>query len=921
MRSPIRVSRWRYVVNLSCARRAVPLPIASVAVALLVGLSPRVMRAGVGEWTGNGPEGAYVHAIAANSAAPSIVYAATDQRLYRSVDAGRHWAPTTLSGIFDLILPTSAPSVVYATRLYEIQGPFTRSENAGESWIPAMPPPGRLFTVTVDPREPLTLYAVTTDGLFRTTNGAAGWDKVSSSAAPWDAWESRGGGVGIAVDPGDSQVLYAAFTETLKGVYRSTDRGATWTPTNLDGPASGLLFDPDGSRLFAFTNNGLKVTTDRGASWRGLGQGLIVVNVAIDPTDSRLMYVVTGGGLLFYSSNGGETLTAVVNYRLGSALKIASVGSSVALVGSERGIFRTEDAGHGWTEASTGIREVIPSSLAVDPTDPAVVFASNWNGVYESRDGGASWSGIMPGSPSANVIAFDPSSHSTLYAGGSGVQQSSDGGQTWRDRSPRDNGAIVNYIADLLFDPNDARRVFASATSVYRSVDGTGSWQKVMTPDDEYSYGYYYPGPPTVEAVAIAPSDSATLYAGGWQAGGFLYRSTDGGDTWTDLKNRFEVFSLEVDSCDPGILHAASSLGLFRTLDGGASWSKARIPIRSNPYDFLFVHTLARDPRHSSSLFAGTSEGLFWSNDRGATWSRFEPALDETVVSIALDPSGRFLYAGTQQGVFTLERNFDPCRDGPDRLCLLGAKFELTLTARDPRTGSFVKGRAIAEGDRFGYFSFPEITGNPGFPEVLVKMADARGAPPPYGGSAWVFHSSLTDLDYTLTVRETETGRVRTYSAADSAPLTCGAVDTSAFVRECRAEESSIPASGTRLAAGSGAELSLLGGRFRATIRATDPRTGRIAEGAPIPRADDFGYFSLPGFTGDPSFPEVFVKMVDGRAQPGNAFWVFHTGLTDVEYTLTVTDTTTGSVKTYRRGAIEGTQLCGLVDTTAFRDP
>jgi hypothetical protein len=150
--------------------------------------------------------------------------------------------------------------------------------------------------------------------------------------------------------------------------------------------------------------------------------------------------------------------------------------------------------------------------------------------------------------------------------------------------------------------------------------------------------------------------------------------------------------------------------------------------------------------------------------------------------------------------------------------------------------------------------------------------------------------------------------------------LSCGEADTSAFVKSCFAEESSETSPGTRLAAPSGTDLSLLGGRFRATIRATDPRTGRIAEGAAIPRADGFGYFSLPGFTGDPSFPEVFVKMVDGRAQPGNSFWVFHTGLTDVAYTLTVTDQVTGAVRTYVRSAADGTRLCGSADTTAFRD-
>jgi hypothetical protein len=133
-------------------------------------------------------------------------------------------------------------------------------------------------------------------------------------------------------------------------------------------------------------------------------------------------------------------------------------------------------------------------------------------------------------------------------------------------------------------------------------------------------------------------------------------------------------------------------------------------------------------------------------------------------------------------------------------------------------------------------------------------------------------------------------------------------------------ENPSASMPGVHLALGSGAEVSLLGGRFRATIRAKDPRTGRIAEGTALARADGFGYFSLPAFTGDPTFPEVFVKMTDATALPGGYFWVFHTRLTDLEYTLTVTDQVTGAVQTYLRDAPDGTELCGEADTMAFRD-
>jgi photosystem II stability/assembly factor-like uncharacterized protein len=857
------------------------------------------ISAGVNVWTSSGPEGAYIEALAANPSNPSTVYAATVRRIYKSVDAGAHWTSTGLAGRFNLLLATSAPSTAYATWTDEFDVAIFRTRDGGESWVDIRGPRGRLVSLSGDPDDPMALYAVTVSGFFRSENGGESWQELTNPA-PGRSPRT------IAVDPADSRMLYAAIVAASETtVFRSADRGATWSRTSLRDPVRELLFDPrNASRLFALTTAGLQVTTNRGESWRRLAADTEnAVLIAIDPIDSNRLYLLTGTDVL-RSTDGGETVTRVSSGDFGEGPRaVASAGSGLVLVGTDRGLSRSEDAGGLWSFANHGIQEVFVRSVAVDPTDSAVILAAGDQGIYESRDRGETWNGPAHRSPDADLVVIDPVDPSTVYAAGrAGVDKSTDGGRTWQRK-------LADQIADLVIDPNNSRRVLAAYRSVYRSIDGTESWDTLITPEDDY-VSYYYP--PRLNAISIAPSDSATVYAAGSGDTSFFYRSDDGGNSWSDPMElgSFWIGALEVDSCDPRILHAGG-YGVRRSVDGGNTWSEGQLSV--------YVFDFERDPRHSSSIFAGTSNGVFWSNDRGVTWTRFEPALGEPVFSLALDSSGRFLYAGTEHGVYQLERSFEACLAGPDQLCLIGAKFQVTVTARHPQSGDLIKGRAIAEGDEFGYFSLPDVTGDPEFPEVFVKMADARGAPPPYGGHAWVFHSSLTDLDYTVTVRETDTGRVRTYTAADSAPLTCGLADTSAFARGCEADPSSISVAGSRLAA-SGAELSLLGGRFRATIRATDPRTGRIAEGAAIARQDGFGYFSLPDFTGDPRFPEVFVKMVDGRAQPGRSFWVFHTGLTDLAYTLTVTDTVTGAVRTYTGGATAGTFLCGSADTTAFRD-
>jgi hypothetical protein len=124
-------------------------------------------------------------------------------------------------------------------------------------------------------------------------------------------------------------------------------------------------------------------------------------------------------------------------------------------------------------------------------------------------------------------------------------------------------------------------------------------------------------------------------------------------------------------------------------------------------------------------------------------------------------------------------------------------------------------------------------------------------------------------------------------------------------------------------ATGNTTEFGLLRGRFVTSLVATDPRTGVTSQGVPNALHDGAGFFSLPAFTGDPRFPEVMVKMVDATGSPalGGDFWFFHAPLTDVQYTLTVKDQTTGVIRTYSNTSGSPAQLCGGVDTSAFQGP
>jgi hypothetical protein len=247
------------------------------------------------------------------------------------------------------------------------------------------------------------------------------------------------------------------------------------------------------------------------------------------------------------------------------------------------------------------------------------------------------------------------------------------------------------------------------------------------------------------------------------------------------------------------------------------------------------------------------------------------------------------------------------------KLCTHQKRFELSLTARDQRSGNTAPGVPLQENDLFGFFTLPALTGSTENPEVFVKVIDASGI----GSGFWVFYGGLTDLEFTLTVDDKQTGARKTYKKEPGSY--CGGADTGAFAAGVDfgpsvLEEPLGTDDTVRTFACGAKSLCLLDGRFDVTLAARDQRTGNTGTGVPLPKNKLFGYFALPELTGSTQNPEVFVKMLDASGI-GSGFWVFYGGLTDLEYTLTVKDQVTGAVKTYTKAP---GSYCGGADTGAF---
>lgn len=257
------------------------------------------------------------------------------------------------------------------------------------------------------------------------------------------------------------------------------------------------------------------------------------------------------------------------------------------------------------------------------------------------------------------------------------------------------------------------------------------------------------------------------------------------------------------------------------------------------------------------------------------------------------------------------------CAAGGQTLCLRDGRFRVEVEWRDleSRSGDRGIGGAVPGTAESGFFWFFDAANL----ELVVKILDARSL----DGHHWLFYGALSDVEYWITVTDTVEGEVRTYHSPPRE--LCGRADTRAFPGSGGAPPAplAVPLPAPREEAGVAAgactpgpeTLCLLDGRLRLEVTWRDPRSGDqgrggVLAGAARPDAADTGMF----WFFDPANVELVAKALDAGPVNGH-LWVFYGALTDVAYTLTVTDTTTGAVRHYDNPA---GNLCGRGDTAAF---
>lgn len=594
---------------------------------------PEPFSAGEGTWTGSGPWGGNLRAIASLPGSSSVLVAGCGYSMasdaggvWRSTDGGQTWQASDLQArqVNSVCNGGSAlPNTFFAstrTGLY-------RSDDQGQTWTVVTGGMSSAYVLVtgVHWTDPDILIAglSSNQGIRRSTDGGATWSSVGLN-------EGYLKGYGFCI--GHPDTMFIAMSGLSNSVYRSYDAGATWTVVGPSGSGWGILTSPGGAEGTVIVTNdgGFYISTNYGGSWTPAVSG---TSYAPAVWSSGTLYAPIIGQGVYESTNGGSSWTLNSNGITASYWQAGCAGSQGYLAGHSGGIYRRLSSGS-YAVSQQGITNGFIHAVSYLQGEGVLMAGGEAHGVWSSSDGGATWELTSDGLGDWTIYDIWPESQdqysgSTIYvATATGVYRSDDLGDSWAPA-----GLTGQQVTAVAFDPSDPDYAWAGLASggMRYTTDGGTTWLS-----SSGLPGALYP---SVE-IGEAPGGGLRVFVSFQQLGTSVYYSDDGGASFTAGSG----VSGEYMPClsyrwGEGIAYCGTDTGVYRSFDCGATWSLC--PGSSG----LTWSVLGS--RNVNVLAGKNTAGVRWSPDGGASWQALDDGIEGRCVwDIAYGASDTQLFAG-----------------------------------------------------------------------------------------------------------------------------------------------------------------------------------------------------------------------------------------------------------------------------------
>lgn len=688
--------------------------------------------------------------VAISPSNPSIVWAGTGEAnnrqssswgngVYKSMDEGKTWKLMGLPNSFAIprivIHPTN-PDIVYVAVLGNLWAPNSdrgiyRTTDGGRSWqhVLKVNDDTGATELAIDGESPNILYAAmyqrrrTVFGfngsgehsaLYKSYDGGDTWTRVTKGM-PYDTENAptprpetllETGRISISVYPKDTNVVYVTVEHANGGVYRSNDKGETWTRVAEIGAVprpmyfSKLRVDPNNDQRLWLAGVTMQYSEDGGRTWSGnfaRAPHSDIHGIWINPKDSNHLIIGGDGGINVTFDRGrtwdySNTIPLGQFYEVGAdnsmPYKICGglqdnntwCGPSASM--NPRGI-SNED----WYTIGGGDGFYAQP----DPNDPNTVYAESQDGNLLRRNTLTGESkGIRPRETEDekryrfqwnSPIVISTYDSNTIYYAGNFVFKSTNRGDDWTKISPdlttnvdRNTLAIMGKVPDRFTrSRHDGVQQFPTITTISESPvnrnvlwAGTDDGNLQVTRDGQNWKNVVekVPGVPKgtyVSRVVASRENEATAYAtfDGHRMGDFkvyVYMTSDYGETWKSIaanlpQNNGVVNVIREHPRNPNLLFAGTEFGLFASFDRGGNWTQLKHNLPTVPVDDILIH-----PREND-LILGTHGRSVWVMDDVAPLAQINQSVLDSSIHL-FDPRTAVMYRTWNNKSLTSDKAF-----------------------------------------------------------------------------------------------------------------------------------------------------------------------------------------------------------------------------------------------------------------------